>query len=105
LRWALTPDGVVACPQFPGCSDGFQEIVERFHGEMRHARLGRGTIQALRLNDLARSVAEAVAQDPLALLCPHSYCERGVEARRRAVRNALTLPGQMDRSWIDEEPE
>ena len=24
LRWALTPDGVLACPGFPGCSEGFQ---------------------------------------------------------------------------------
>ncbi len=26
VRWALTPKGVVTCPGFPGCSDGFEAL-------------------------------------------------------------------------------
>ena len=29
VRWALTPAGIVECPKYPGCSNGFNAVEER----------------------------------------------------------------------------
>jgi aminoglycoside 3-N-acetyltransferase len=81
-RWALTPRGVVECPGFPGCSEGFQAIAPSLEQSTRRVQIGRATIQAVPLADLIETARAWVAEDPLALLCERSYCERCCAVRK-----------------------
>jgi len=82
IRWALTPHGVVECPNFPGCSAGFEAIrpdVERY---TRSVQIGPARIEAVPLKMLFRAVIGRLRQNPLALLCDQEDCERCKEIRR-----------------------
>lgn len=83
IRWALTTEGVVACPRFPGCSDGFGALAPRLEPETRRVRLGQGEVLAFPLAVLMRVVAELLAADPEALLCDRTYCDRCETVRER----------------------
>lgn len=76
IRWALTPQGVLACPGFPGCSDGFQTLALHLEGVTRRVQAGPGQIQAIPLIDLADIAEMWIQADPLALLCDREDCER-----------------------------
>jgi aminoglycoside 3-N-acetyltransferase len=76
LRWALTPRGVVECPGFPGCSDGFNAIAPRLTHAIRQSWAGQAQLQAVPMKDLVGIARAWLEVDPLALLCDHSYCER-----------------------------
>jgi aminoglycoside 3-N-acetyltransferase len=76
IRWALTPQGVVQCPAFPGCSDGFNAIAPYLASYTHLAHVGGTWIQAIPLVYLIRVAQDLVKADPLALLCDHTYCER-----------------------------
>nr|BAL53993.1 aminoglycoside N3'-acetyltransferase [uncultured Chloroflexota bacterium] len=76
LRWALTLQGVVACPGFPGCSLGFEAIRPRLEARARRAPLGNGWIEAIPLPALIEAVQACLAADPLALLCDAPDCLR-----------------------------
>lgn len=86
VRWALTPGGVVECPGFPGCSDGFEAIAPRLSFIVRKTRVGKAAIQAIPMLSLIQIAATWIKQDPLALLCNHSYCER-CRSVRQVVAN------------------
>jgi aminoglycoside 3-N-acetyltransferase len=75
-RWALTPKGVVECPGFPGCSDGFEALTPRLHGVTRMSWAGPALIQAIPLIDLVDIVKMWIQADPWALLCERKDCER-----------------------------
>jgi len=83
LRWALTPDGIVECPHFPGCSDGFNQITPRLISMLREEWLGGSFIQAVPIPGLIASTISLIDMDPWALLCNRSYCERCQSVRRR----------------------
>ena len=87
LRWALTPQGVVECPGYPGCSDGFQAIAARLSGITREARIGEDALQAMPVRDLLHIAGGWIREDPRALLCDRPGCER-CAAVRAAVRVA-----------------
>jgi aminoglycoside 3-N-acetyltransferase len=76
VRWALTPDGVVACPGFPGCSDGFQALAPRVEPLVRLVQVGQGTIQALPLPEMVEIARDWIINDPQAFLCERSDCKR-----------------------------
>ena len=76
VRWALTPEGVVECPSFPGCSQGFQALGPDLEGVNRRARAGNATLQAVPLVALMERVRSRIANDPLALLCNSESCLR-----------------------------
>jgi aminoglycoside 3-N-acetyltransferase len=76
VRWALTQQGVVACPGFPGCSDGFETLSPKLAEISRVNQFGQAIIQAVPLAQLIPVARQMVAGDPLALLCENSYCER-----------------------------
>lgn len=84
IRWALTPTGVRQCPNFPGCSMGFQEIAPKLAASIKKSSLGSATIQAIHLIELVQIVGDVIVQDPLALLCSNPKCER-CQAVRAAV--------------------
>jgi aminoglycoside 3-N-acetyltransferase len=76
IRWALTPQGVLACPNFPGCSDGFQAILPFIIHITRGIAIGRTWVQAVSLPELLEAVQEAIKEDPHALLCSRPDCQR-----------------------------
>lgn len=83
IRWGLTPQGVVECGGFPGCSDGFDAIAPWAAGITRTVPLGRSRIAALPLQELIPLARARIEADPLALLCDRSYCPRCAVVRRR----------------------
>lgn len=76
IRWALTSQGVVPCPKFPGCSDGFEAIAPRLETVTRGTQVGEGIIQAMPLGDLVDTVCMMIKEDPAALLCDRKDCTR-----------------------------
>ena len=76
IRWALTPRGVVECPGFPGCSDGFNAIAPRLAYVVRKEQAGQALIQAIPMVDLVGIARAWLEVEPMALLCDRSYCER-----------------------------
>lgn len=76
LRWAMLGDRITECPGFPGDSSGFTAIEDYLRPDMRRVDLGEGFIQAISLQRLFAAVRELINQDPLALLCQRSDCER-----------------------------
>lgn len=91
VRWALTPYGVRECRNFPGCSEGFQEIASRVGDIARRAWLGDAEIHALPLQDLMAAALSMLEDDPFALLCDNPYCERCSDVRTSG-RSAPTAP-------------
>jgi aminoglycoside 3-N-acetyltransferase len=87
VRWALTHQGVVECPHFPGCSDGFAALAPRLASATRRTAIGRGLVQAVPLAAVMRAVQDCLAQDPLALLCNRYYCERCHDFRLRMAHS------------------
>ncbi len=84
LRWSLTVNGVVECPGFPGCSDGFNYI-EPFLAEFtRKTHIGMSEVQAIPMEPLLKTVVDVLKEQPDALLCARSECRR-CEAVRQAV--------------------
>jgi aminoglycoside 3-N-acetyltransferase len=75
-RWALTHEGVQACPNFPGCSDGFQSILPYLIHATRGVAIGQAWVQAVPLIELVVAVQTALADDPHALLCSRPDCQR-----------------------------
>ena len=86
VRWALTPRGVVECPGFPGCSDGFNAIAPRLAYANRQEWAGQAQLQATPIIDLVGVARDWLEVDPLALLCNHSYCERCRATRTEFAR-------------------
>ncbi len=76
LRWALTPQGVVECPAFPGCSDGFEAITPHLTEVTRWTTLGESRLQAIPLRELVQVARRLIQADPLALLCQSPDCLR-----------------------------
>lgn len=87
LRWALTSQGVKACPGFPGCSDGFNQIAPALAPLSRQVKIGQATVQAIPLLQIEQAVQRLLKQDPLALLCSRPACER-CDAVRKGIRSS-----------------
>lgn len=84
VRWALTRRGIVECPGYPGCSQGFEAIASSLRASLKKVFVGPTSIQAIPLQDLIETVIEMIAEDPLALLCSNAECNR-CQATRAAV--------------------
>jgi len=82
VRWALTPRGVVECPGFPGCSDGFNQLSPYLAEFTRKTRLGQAELQAIPLEPLLKTVVDLLREQPLALLCSREDCERCAAVRQ-----------------------
>ena len=82
VRWALTQNGTVTCPGFPGCSVGFEAIEPEVRAVTKTVKLGNATIRALPLRALMVKVIEMIKKDHYALLCDRADCERCSEVRK-----------------------
>ena len=87
VRWALTPDGIVECPGWSGCSDGFPALAPRLEPLKRSVQVGSGLIQAFPLRELVDTVVQVIHKDPRALLCSRPDCGR-CNAVRAAASSA-----------------
>jgi aminoglycoside 3-N-acetyltransferase len=92
-RWALTPVGVVQCPNWPGCSAGFNAVTPHVAGFTRTARIGAATVQRLPLGQLLQTVELLIRNDPLALLCDNLECERCNAVRASPLHDRAQPPG------------
>jgi aminoglycoside 3-N-acetyltransferase len=75
VRWALTHHGIRACPGFPGCSGGFQVIATKLIPHSRKVWIGSALVEAVPLQLLIKTATDWILEEPLALLCPHNYCD------------------------------
>jgi aminoglycoside 3-N-acetyltransferase len=82
VRWALTENGTVTCPGFPGCSAGFEIIEPEVRPFTKTIKVGEATVRALPLRALMVRVIEMIKKDKYALLCNRSDCERCAEVRK-----------------------
>jgi aminoglycoside 3-N-acetyltransferase len=76
IRWALTYNGVTACPRWPGCSGGFEKISQHLEWFTQKIQVGPALVQAIPLKSLTAIVQELIAENPFALLCDRGDCER-----------------------------
>lgn len=87
VRWALTPQGILECPGFPGCSDGFEQAAAYLSPITRSTQLNDATIQAVRLAPMIQTACELIQKEPAALLC-HKADERCEAVRRDLSQSA-----------------
>lgn len=85
-RWALTPDGIAACPGYPACSEGFDAIDLHLIPYIIQAQVGQALVQVVPVRDVVNTARKLVQHDPFALLCDKVYCERC-----NAVRQSVGL--------------
>lgn len=83
-RWALTPEGVVQCPGFPGCSDGFQAIHPYLEQYTRSVQCGEAAIQAIPVPALVDTAVLLIRQNPEFMLCNRKDCERCAAIRTQS---------------------
>lgn len=84
VRWALTPQGVIECPGFPGASDGFEQIAPHLEDVTRRVTIGGARLQAIPLPALLETTQRLIGEDPLALL-PEASSDPRVDAVRQSV--------------------
>lgn len=75
VRWALTPQAVVECPNFPGCSSGFDQASQVLEKITRRVTIGNALVQALPLSPLLDAIVSLIRREPRALLCNRPDCE------------------------------
>jgi aminoglycoside 3-N-acetyltransferase len=96
VRWALTEDGIVECPHFPGCPDGFHKINYYLQDELRVVTVGDSTWSAVPLDVLVNSAVALIRDDPFALLCNSLSCPR-CNLVRKLIKN------QISQNWQPED--
>jgi len=74
VRWGLTPGGVVECPSFPGCPNGFNAIEEKLQGVSQTASSGSLHLQRIPLRDLIHTASGWIREVPTAMLCDDTEC-------------------------------
>jgi len=86
VRWALTPQGIVECRNYPGCSDGFQQAGGVVAPFTRVFKVGNAVVQATPLKRMLDFLTTRIKSNPQFLLCNRSECPRC-----DSVRHSLTL--------------
>jgi aminoglycoside 3-N-acetyltransferase len=81
-RWALTENGIVDCPGFPGCSAGFRSIEQDVQQYTRKKQIGNALVQAVPIKELLAAVAARLQRNPKDLLCNDISCARCNETRK-----------------------
>jgi len=81
VRWALTPQGIIPCPHWPGCSYGYNTVSPGLRAVTKKIKVGQALVQAFPLKDLIKLVDQMISEDPFALLCTDLGCERCQDIR------------------------
>jgi aminoglycoside 3-N-acetyltransferase len=89
LRWALTPDGISACPHFPGCPDGFHKLDFYLQDELRIVMVEDTKFCAVPIKTLISTAVALLKEDTFALLCNNLQCMR-CNLVRAEIRKLIT---------------
>lgn len=84
IRWGLIKNGIVECPGFPGCSNGFNSIMPMVENITHTVKFDNTTFQAIPVDGLIQVALAILEADPHSLLCDCDTCERC-----NSVRNCL----------------
>jgi aminoglycoside 3-N-acetyltransferase len=76
VRWALTANGIIECPGFPGDSSGFQAIEKDMQSHTKTLQIGNALVQAVPMRVLISVVLERLKKNPKDLLCTDLSCTR-----------------------------
>ena len=82
VRWALTENGIIACPGFPGDSAGFRVIEKDMQPYTKKLQIGNALVQAIPMKALLDVVQERLKKNPKDLLCADISCPRCNEIRK-----------------------
>lgn len=82
VRWALTENGIVACPGFPGDSSGFRVIEKDLQPYTKKLQVGNALVQAVPMKPIMDVVAQRLSKNPKDLLCSDLSCMRCNEIRK-----------------------
>lgn len=82
IRWALTEDGIIDCPHFPGCSAGFKPLERDLAPFTREIQVGEARTRAMPMSAIIEVVKNRLARNPKDLLCSDITCERCNELRK-----------------------
>jgi aminoglycoside 3-N-acetyltransferase len=74
IRWALTAEGVVECPNMPGCPNGFNGIASSVVGFCRQSNIGDYRLLAFPVGSLVQIACGILRLDPSRLLCADENC-------------------------------
>ncbi len=85
IRWALTYEGVVECPGWPGCSNGFESAALHLEPLNRKVQIGGALVQAFPMQPMIHLIVDLIRRDPTALLCNQPDCERCSAVRAHSV--------------------
>ncbi len=96
VRWALTENGIMECPHFPGCPDGFHKINYYLQDELRVVTVGDSHWSAVPLETLVNSAVALIHEDPFALLCNSLSCPRCNLVRK-------LIKTQLSKNWHPED--
>ena len=88
-RWALMSDTVVACDNFPFCSDGFNSIHVLMDPFTKTVQIGNAMVQAMPLAEPVETTRQLVEADPTALLCHRTDCLSCNTTRRLLMEKKL----------------
>lgn len=81
-RWALTENGIIPCPGFPGDSAGFQVLQKDLDPFTKKLQVGNALVQAMPMKALVEAVLERLKKNPKDLLCGDISCPRCNEIRK-----------------------
>ena len=82
MRWALTPEGVAHCPNFPGCAQGFYQAATLLKPIERSLRIGGAQVKAYPLKSMIDRVHQHLLVHPTDLLCSREGCELCASVRQ-----------------------
>jgi aminoglycoside 3-N-acetyltransferase len=91
IRWALTKAGVVSCPVFPGCSNGFGKLNGALDEITHTSQAGPAVIRALPVRQMVSILVDMIDTDPSALLCDSLYCEPCRSVRQTLPDHSLQI--------------
>jgi aminoglycoside 3-N-acetyltransferase len=76
IRWALTPETIIECGNYPGCSDGFNHAENALTDDTHTIQLGEAKVSCIPVKPMVDTLVNLIQDDPLALLCDRNACPR-----------------------------
>jgi aminoglycoside N3'-acetyltransferase len=79
---AATRDGILECPNMPGCSEGFQSIHPFIEDLVRAAHIGDHRMEVFSMDFLIEVCRNLIREDPEFLLCTRKVCDKCNKVRK-----------------------
>lgn len=80
-RWARSGDAILACPNLPGCPEGFNKANPILQPISRNVSLDGCQMSAIPMNLMIHRVKSWLVEEPQALLCDRPECEMCADIR------------------------